>query len=233
MAGRVGEEAAVLSRPPSIDIGPGRPSGGTSSSGGSDAPTCTAYITDKADGNITCDEYGNYYCVQYDYYPGAIIKGEKTMKAIAPAIPPTWSRSTASKTLVYGQKELNGAYPCSGRCGPGCEDGPWISGSDAGGWGMGCFIHDQCVYQSTGGEKLDKLWEQPANIQASPDCGREMMDAADDYFMPPEYCPGSKTVGGSGKWTRNAPPSPKYAWKRKNTVSSKRAKSVGKVKKPN
>ncbi len=228
------DEAVVLSRPPSLDEGPSGPSsGGSTSSGGSSGPKCTAYFTDKADGNITCDEYGNYYCVQYDYYPGPIIRGQKTMKAIAPAIPPTWSRTTASKTTVYGQKELNGAYPCSGRCGPGCEDGPWVSGGKAGGWGMGCLIHDQCVYQSTGGETLDKLWEQPNNIQASPDCGAEMMAAADDYFMPPEFCPGSDTVGGSGKWTRNAPPSPKFGWKRDNTVSSTRAKSVGKVKKPN
>lgn len=230
-----GLSTEVMARPPARDAGPVGPTttGGGGSSGATDKPKCTSYITDKANGKISCDEHGNYYCVEYDYYPGTWVQGQDTMKTAAPSIPPSWSRSTAAKVPVYYSKVLNGAYPCSGRCGPGCKDGPWISGSKAGGWGMGCLIHDQCVYQSTGGEELDKLWEKPANIQSSPDCGQEMMAAGDDYFMPPEFCPGTKTVGGKGKWTRHAPPDSQHLIKRNNEVYSTRAKRAGKVKKPN
>lgn len=65
------------------------------------------------------------------------------------------------------------------------------------------------------------------------DCGSEMKAAADDDFMPPEFCPGSKTVGGKGKWSRNAPPSPLFGKKYNNEVYSTPAKQAGKVKKPN
>ncbi|KIG14271.1 hypothetical protein DB30_07020 [Enhygromyxa salina] len=125
--------------------------------------------------------------------------------------------------------EALAAYPCNGRCGPGCGDAPkWIGGG--GGWGVGCLIHDHCVYQSTGGADVSSMWETTKhNIQLNPSCGDDMRAAADDHFMPPNLCPGSKTVGGSGKWHRYAPPRTdtrmlkKYA----NTASTKQTPYVG------
>jgi hypothetical protein len=226
----------VLAKPP-VPESDGEPSGGGGGGGTGTSwqgPKCGGnYLSDKANGKISCVEEQHYYCIEYDYYPGSIAAGQKKVKAVAPTIPDAagWERATAAKVDVYyGGKEAKGAYPCSGRCGPGCDDAPkWVGGG--GGWGVGCLIHDQCVYQATGGQKLDKLWEQPKNIQFSTDCGQEMMDAADDHYMPPNLCPGHKTVGGTGRWVRQPPP-PIIRYRFKNTVSSKRTRSVGKVTKP-
>lgn len=225
------ESVGVLARPPRIDDDEGPSPGEGTPPSSWDGPLCGGeYRTDKANGQISCVETLNYYCIQYDYYPGSIAAGQRTVKVVAPTISPSWSRPTAARVDVYyAGKSKEGAYPCSGRCGPGCDDAPdWVGGG--GGWGLGCLIHDQCVYQATGGQKLDQLWEQPKNVQLSSDCGQEMMDAADDHFMPPSFCPGSRTVGGSGKWRRTPPPAPNL--KRKNTVSSARTKSMGRVKHP-
>ena len=87
------------------------------------------------------------------------------MRAAAPAVPPGGGGSAPAKVPIDYARVLDGAYPGSGRCGPGCKAGPWISGSKAGGGGVGGLIHDQFVFQSTGGEELDKLWEQPAGVR--------------------------------------------------------------------
>ena len=161
--------------------------------GGSFA-SCSSYPTDKADGDIKCVEYGNYYCGQYDWSPSAAGK-DVVVKDIIPAVPPHVSREEA-KTIEV-DKGIEGAYPCSGRCGPGCKN---VSGVIAkGGWGFGCLLHDQCVYQANGGAKIG--WRQWENF-IEDDCGMELMQAFDDNFMPPSFCPGNRTVGGSGKWRR-------------------------------
>lgn len=171
--------------------------------------SCGSYLTDRADGNIRCVEHGNYYCVEYDYMRNAISK--KTMKQSIPAIPP-WVSRTVARTIETSTGE-RGTYPCSGRCGPGCDPNPgWLGGHNA--WGLGCLIHDQCVYEAYDAKPKANDFNNTANKH----CGDEMAKAFDDFFMPLSFCPGDDTVGGSGRWRRQiADPR-----KRPNTVSSAR-----------
>ncbi|KIG17970.1 hypothetical protein DB30_02185 [Enhygromyxa salina] len=187
--------------------------------------SCSSFLDDARDGNIECVEYGKYYCISFDVFMSKSV----AIETISPSVPGWWSRAKAAQMTIPGPKALDGVYECNGRCGPGCDAPPAMIGG-GGGWGVGCLIHDHCVYQSTGGKDVSSLWESAKhNIQLNPSCGDEMRAAADDHFMPPSLCPGSKTVGGSGKWYRYAPPrtSP-LMWKKfDNKASSKQTTSVG------
>ncbi|PRQ02377.1 hypothetical protein ENSA5_23940 [Enhygromyxa salina] len=195
------------------------------------------FLTDARDGQIECVEYGKYYCIGFNMFPEKtktkeMLNGKTkqvSVETITASIPRWWSRSKAANVTIPGPKVADGVYPCNGRCGPGCDAPPdWVGGG--GGWGLGCLIHDHCVYQSTGGKDVSNYWNTlKYNVQLNPSCGTEMRMAADDMFMPPSMCPGSKTVGGSGKWYRYAPPRTSANMKKKysNKVSTKQTPSVG------
>ena len=159
-------------------------------------PSCAGGgLTDSNPSTIRCVEHGFYYCSEWDYYPNGILSPEQDVTSSAPAVPPTWSDAEAAGIYVWGGPQ-DGAVGCTGRCGPDCSGaGPIIGGG--GGWGLGCLIHDQCVWQASGGN--------PSQWDKSPfsfDCGGELRDAADDHYMPPGFCPGTTTVGGVGLWPR-------------------------------
>ncbi|MCH9648687.1 MAG: hypothetical protein K0U98_10640 [Deltaproteobacteria bacterium] len=175
--------------------GPTQPPG-SSDDGCFSAPVCGGTGSGLSDSNpsvIRCVEHGFYYCSNWDYYPNGLLSGEEDVTSSAPAVPPSWSGAEAEQIPVWGGPE-EGADNCAGLCGPGCNPaGDLIGGGGA--WGLGCLIHDHCVWQANGGEAND--WE---NSPFSFDCGAELHDGADDHYMPPGFCPGTGTVGGVGFW---------------------------------